>query len=162
MVNRKQIDLEKFKEEIDRVWSLSLIEKGVLESFLELFLAGKNTEIKKVEHLLNDETEELLELLNDREVINYVTENWDFIASDDESDLVDALDILNFDWSSKITDADMIKSLEEDGWSVKYDYKYPKHQGDIVTQSDLEEMTELFLNLSQQKRSEIINNLKNV
>ena len=100
--------------------------------------------------------------MNDREVINYVTENWDFISPEDESDLVDALDNLNFDWSSKITDADMIKSLEEDGWSVKYDYKYPKHQGDIVTQSDLEEMTELFLNLSQQKRSEIINNLKNV
>ena len=162
MVNRKQIELDRFKEEIDRVWSLSLIEKEVLESFLELFLAGKNTEVKKVEHLLNDETGELLELLNDREVINYVTENWDFISPEDESDLVDALDNLNFDWSSKITDADMIKSLEEDGWSVKYDYKYPKHQGDIVTQSDLEEMTELFLNLSQQKRSEIINNLKNV
>ena len=162
MVNRKQIELDRFKEEIDRVWSLSLIEKEVLESFLELFLAGKNTEIKKVEHLLNDETEELLELLNDRGVINYVTENWNFIASDDESGLVDALDDLNFDWSSKITDADMIKSLEEDGQSVKYDYKYPKHQGDIVTQSDLEEMTELFLNNSPQKRSEIINNLKNV
>ena len=111
---------------------------------------------------MNDETEELLELLNDREVINYVTENWNFIASDDESGLEDALEDLKFNWSSKITDADMIKSLEEDGWSVKYDYKYPKHQGDIVTQSDLEEMTELFLNLSQQKRSEITNNLKNV
>ena len=162
MVNRKQIELDKFKEDISKTWQLSVVENSALESFLELFLAGKNHEIKKVEHLLNDETEELLELLNDREVINYVTENWNFIASDDESDLVDALDNLNFDWSSKITDADMIKSLEEDGWSVKYDYKYPKHQGDIVTQSDLEEMTELFLNLSQQKRSEIINNLKNV
>ena len=162
MVNRKQSELDRFKEEIDRVWSLSLIEKEVLESFLELFLAGKNTEIKKVEHLLNDETEELLELLNDREVLDYAIDLGGFIASDDESGLVDALDDLKFNWSSKITDADMIKSLEEDGWSVKYDYKYPKHQGDIVTQSDLEEMTELFFNLSQQKRSEIINNLKNV
>ena len=161
MVNRKQIELDRFKEEIDRVWSLSLIEKEVLESFLELFLAGKNNELAKVSCLLNDETEELLELLNDREVINYVTENWNFIASDDESDLEDALDNLNFDWSSKITDADMIKSLEEDGWSVKYDYKYTKPQGDTVTKTDLEEMTKLFLNLSQQKRGEIINNLKN-
>ena len=31
---------------------------------------------------------------------------------------------------------------------------------DIVTQSDLEEMTELFLNLSTQKRNEVINSLK--
>ena len=162
MINRKQVELDRFKEEIDRVWKLSIVEQDVLCSFLNLFLAGKNTEIKKVEHLINDETEELLKLLNDREVLDYAIDLGGFIASDDESGLEDALEDLKFNWSSKITDADMIKSLEEDGWSVKYDYKYPKHQGDIVTQSDLEEMTELFLNLSQQKRSEIINNLKNV
>ena len=162
MTNRKPKDTEDILEFVKSKWKLSIQEFDVLESVLDIFQAGKNTEVKKVEHLLNDETEELLELLNDREVINYVTENWNFIASDDESGLEDALEDLKFNWSSKITDADMIKSLEEDGWSVKYDYKYPKHQGDIVTQSDLEEMTELFLNLSQQKRSEIINNLKNV
>ena len=162
MESRKPKDTEDILEFVKSKWKLSIQEFDVLESVLDIFQAGKNTEVKKVEHLLNDETEELLELLNDREVINYVTENWNFIASDDESGLEDALEDLKFNWSSKITDADMIKSLEEDGWSVKYDYKYPKHQGDIVTQSDLEEMTELFLNLSQQKRSEIINNLKNV
>ena len=162
MVLRKQNEIDKFIEFIDREWKLSIVEQEVLDSFLNLFLAGKNTEIKKVEHLLNYETEELLKLLNDREVIDYAIDLGGFIASDDESGLEDALEDLKFNCSSKITDADMIKSLEEDGWSVKYDYKYPKHQGDIVTQSDLEEMTELFLNLSQQKRSEIINNLKNV
>ena len=162
MESRKPKDTEDILEFVKSKWKLSIQEFDVLESVLDIFQAGKNTEVKKVEHLLNDEIEELLELLNDREVINYVTENWNFIASDDESGLEDALEDLKFNWSSKITDADMIKSLEEDGWSVKYDYKYPKHQGDIVTQSDLEEMTELFLNLSQQKRSEIINNLKNV
>ena len=82
--------------------------------------------------------------------------------SDDESDLVDALKDLNFRWIDKVSDEDMIKSLEDDGWNVTMDDFYPRHQADIVTQSDLEEMTELFLNLSQQKRSEIINNLKNV
>ena len=98
MINRKQIELDRFKEEIDRVWSLSLNEKEVLDSFLELFLAGKNTEIKKVEHLLNDETEELLELLNDREVLDYAIDLGGFIASDDESGLVDALDDLKYDF----------------------------------------------------------------
>ena len=161
MINRKQVELDRFKEEIDRVWKLSIVEQDVLCSFLNLFLAGKNTEIKKVEHLINDETEELLKLLNDREVLDYAIDLGGFIASDDESGLVDALDDLNFEWIEKVTDTDMIKSLEDDGWNVTMDDIYPRHQADIVTQSDLEEMTELFLNLSQQKRNEMINNLKN-
>ena len=158
MVNRKQIELDRFKEEIDRVWSLSLIEKEVLESFLELFLAGKNTEIKKVEHLLNDETEELLELLNDREVLDYAIDLGGFIASDDESGLVDALDDLKYDFSEKLDLDEHIEIVEDHGYNVTE--LRVKHQADIVTQSDLEEMTELFLNLSQQKRSDVINNLK--
>ena len=162
MTNRKQIELDRFKEEIDRVWKLSIVEQDVLCSFLNLFLAGKNTEIKKVEHLLNDETEELLEMLNDRIVLDYAIDLGGFIASDDEDGLEEALDDLKFNWVGKVTDTDMIKSLENDGWNVTMDDFYPRHQDDIVTQSDLEEMTELFLNLSQQKRSEMINNLKNV
>ena len=157
MVNRKQIDLEKFKEEIDRVWSLSLIEKGVLESFLELFLAGKNTEIKKVEHLLNDETEELLELLNDREVINYVTENWDFIASDDESGLVDALDDLKYDFSEQLGLEEHIEIVEDNGYQVleaKDSYK------DIVSQAMAQEWMELFEEMTMQQRDLYINQIR--
>ena len=90
-------------------------------------MAGKNDELKKVDCLLNNEIEDLLELLNDRQVINYVTEKWDFILSDDESDLVDALKDLNFRWIDKVSDEDMIKSLENDGWSVEFDYNYPRH-----------------------------------
>ena len=45
MVNRKQVELDRFKKEIDRVWSLSLNEMETLDSVLNLFLAGENTEI---------------------------------------------------------------------------------------------------------------------
>ena len=157
MVNRKQIELGRFKEEIDRVWSLSLIEKEVLESFLELFLAGKNTEIKKVEHLLNDETEELLELLNDREVINYVTENWDFIASDDESDLVDALKDLSYDFSEQLGLEDHIEIVEDHGYQVletKDSYK------DIVSQAMAHQWMELFEEMTMQQRDLYINQIR--
>ena len=41
MTNRKQVELDRFKEEIDRVWSLSLNEKEVLDSFLNLFFGGE-------------------------------------------------------------------------------------------------------------------------
>ena len=159
MENRKPKDTEDILEFVKSKWKLSIQEFDVLESVLVIFQAGDKREIDKIEHLVNDETEELLELLNDREVINYVTENWDFIASDDESGLVDALDDLKFNWVEKVTDTDMIKSLEDDGWNVTIDDFYPRHQADIVTQSDLEEMTELFLNNSQQKRSEMINKM---
>ena len=159
MVNRKQIELERFLEDINNTWQLSVIEQDVLDSFLNLFLAGKNTEIKKIEYLLNDETEDLLKLLNDREVINYVTENWNFIASDDESDLVDALGDLNYDFSEQLDLDEHIEIVEDHGYIVNE--LRVKHQADIVTQSDLEEMTDLFLNLSPQKRSKAINNLKN-
>ena len=157
MVNRKQIELDRFKEEIDRVWSLSLIEKEVLESFLELFLAGKNTEIKKVDYLLNDEIENLLELLNDRQIINYVTENWDFISPEDESDLVDALDNLNFDWIEKCDFDKMVQYIEENGYSVEEEVF---GNMDIVTQSQLQELQELFLNLSTQEREKLLNKIR--
>ena len=162
MINRKQVELDRFKEEIDRVWKLSIVEQDVLCSFLNLFLAGKNTEIKKVEYLLENEIEDLLNTLNERDLIRYAERNLDMIDAGNKDGLEEALDDLNFRWVNKVSDKDMIKSLENDGWSVEFDYNYPRHQADIVTQSDLEEMTELFLNLSQQKRSEMINNLKNV
>ena len=158
MVLRKQNEIDKFIEFIDREWKLSIVEQEVLDSFLNLFLAGKNTEIKKVEHLLNDETEELLKLLNDREVLDYAIDLGGFIASDDESGLVDALDDLKYDFSEKLDLDEHIEIVEDHGYNVTE--LRVKHQADIVTQSDLEEMTELFLNLSPQKRNEIINNLK--
>ena len=160
MVNRKQIGLERFLEDINKTWKLSIMEHGVLNDVFNLLLAGKNTEIKKVENLLNDETEELLKLLNDREVIDYVTETWDFIASNDEDGLEEALDKLNFNFVEKISDTDMIDSLKNDGWSVTMNTVYPRYKDDIVTQSNLLEMTDLFLNLSLQKQNEIINNLR--
>lgn len=141
-------------------WNLTIREEDILDSVLILFSAQKIKELNKVEHLVNNETERLLKLLNDREVIDYVTENWKFIAHDDEDGLEEALDDLDFNWIEKVTDTDMINSLKNDGWSVEYDYNYPKHQNDIVTQSDLEEMTELFLKADFSKRQEIINTLK--
>ena len=118
MINRKQIELDRFKEEIDRVWSLSLNEKEVLDSFLELFLAGENTEIKKVEHLLNDETEELLSLLSSYEIENYACEQFDLISKKWEGDLVDALHDLDYDFSEKISLEDHIEIVEDHGYQV--------------------------------------------
>lgn len=41
MVIRKQVDLDRFKEEIDREWKLSIVEMERLDSLLNLLLARK-------------------------------------------------------------------------------------------------------------------------
>lgn len=157
MINRKQIELDRFKEEIDRVWKLSIVEQEVLDSFLNLFLAGKNTEIKKVEHLLNDETEELLKLLNDREVLDYAIDLGGFIASDDENDLVYALKDLSYDFSEQLGLEDHIEIVEDHGYSVleaKDCYK------DIVSQAMAKEWLELFESMTIQQRELYINQIR--
>ena len=158
MTNRKQIQLDRFKEEINRVWSLSIIENEVIDSILNLFLTGENNKIKQIEHLLNDETEQLLTTLIDRDVINYVTDNWEFITPDDKSGLEDALDDLYFDWISKVDCDDMADYLEKRGYSVEEESNDKEY--DIITTMQLEEMTELFLSADNSKREEIINKLK--
>lgn len=162
MVLRKQNEIDKFIEFIDKEWSLSVNEETVLESVFNLFLAGKNTEIKKVEHLLNDETEELLASLSESAIIRYAENELDLISDQDEGSLVDALEDLNFKWSNKVDIEDFDDGeIAEEFYGRDLD-RFCNNRYDIVTQSDLEEMTELFLNLSPQKRNEMINNLKNV
>ena len=41
MVNRKQVELDRFKEIIDREWKLSIVEMERLDSLLNLLLARK-------------------------------------------------------------------------------------------------------------------------
>ena len=159
MENRKPKDTEDILEFVKSKWKLSIQEFDVLESVLDIFLAGKNTEVKKVEHLLNDEIEELLELLNDREVINYVTENWDFIASDDESDLVDALKDLSYDFSEQLGLEEHIEIVEDHGYQVletKDSYK------DIVSQAMAHQWMELFEEMTMQQRDLYINQIRGV
>ena len=120
-------------------------------------MAGENNKIKQIEHLLNDETEQLLTTLIDREVIDYVTDNWEFIAPDDESGLEDALDDLDFNWIDKVDCDDMVDYLEENDYSVD---KESKEVYNIVTTMQLEEITELFLSADNSKREETINKLK--
>jgi glutamyl-tRNA reductase len=76
-----------------------LQEFDVLESVLDIFQAGNKREIEKIEHLINDETEELLSLLSSYEIENYACEQFDLISKKWEGDLVDALHDLNYDFS---------------------------------------------------------------
>ena len=140
-------------------WDLTVNEEELLDSVLLTFSAQNIEKQKQLTHLINDETEELLEMLNDRIVLDYAIDLGGFIASDDESGLVDALDDLKYDFSEKLDLDEHIEIVEDHGYNVTE--LRVKHQADIVTQSQLEELTDLFLSADLNKRQEIINSFKN-
>ena len=157
MTNRKPKDTEDILEFVKSKWKLSIQEFDVLESVLDIFQAGKNTEVKKVEHLLNDETEELLSLLSSYEIENYACEQFDLISKKWEGDLVDALEELGYNFSEKVSLEEHIEIVEDHGYQVletKDSYK------DIVSQAMAHQWMELFEEMTMQQRDLYINQIR--
>ena len=143
MVNRKEKQLQEFKELINRDWQLSLDEDEFLDSVLSLLLSR---ETKKAAEIVNffysEEWENLLDMIPDYYISNYASFNLNMIEEGDCE----------------------VKSLEDfDDDEIKEEY-FDRfdivHSGDIVTDMNLEEMSELFLSFSPQKQQDIINFLK--
>lgn len=143
MTNRTNKKLEEFKELIDRDWQLSLEEDEFLDSVLNLLLSR---ETKKAAEIVNffysEEWENLLDMIPDYCINNYASFNLNMIEEGDCE----------------------VKSLEDfDDDEIKEEY-FDRfdivHSGDIVTDMNLEEMSELFLSFSPQKQQDIINFLK--
>lgn len=143
MTNRTNKQLEDFKELIDREWQLNLNEDEFLDSVLNLLLSR---ETKKAAEIINlfysEEWESLLDMIPDYYISNYASFNLNMIEEGDCE----------------------VKSLEDfDDDEIKEEY-FDRfdivHSGDIVTDMNLEEMSELFLSFSPQKQQDIINFLK--
>ena len=143
MVNRREKQLQEFKELINRDWQLSLDEDEFLDSVLNLLLSR---ETKKAAEIINlfysEEWESLLDMIPDYYISNYASFNLNMIEEGDCE----------------------VKSLEDfDDDEIKEEY-FDRfdivHSGDIVTDMNLEEMSELFLSFSPQKQQDIINFLK--
>ena len=143
MVNRREKQLQEFKELINRDWQLSLDEDEFLDSVLNLLLSR---ETKKAAEIVNffysEEWESLLDMIPDYYINNYASFNLNMIEEGDCE----------------------VKSLEDfDDDEIKEEY-FDRfdivHSGDIVTDMNLEEMSELFLSFSPQKQQDIINFLK--
>ena len=143
MTNRTNKKLEEFKELIDRDWQLSLEEDEFLDSVLNLLLSR---ETKKAAEIINlfysEEWESLLDMIPDYYISNYTSFNLNMIEEGDCE----------------------VKSLEDfDDDEIKEEY-FDRfdivHSGDIVTDMNLEEMSELFLSFSPQKQLDLINFLK--
>ena len=157
MTNRKPKDTEDILEFVKSKWKLTLQEFDVLESILDIFQASDKREIDKIAHLVNDETEKLLNLLSSYEIENYACEQFDLISKKWEGDLVDALHDLDYDFSEKISLEDHIEIVEDHGYQVletKDSYK------DIVAQAMAQEWMELFEEMTMQQRDLYINQIR--
>ena len=121
------------------------------------FSGGDKREIDKIEHLVNDETEKLLNLLSSYEIENYATEEFNLVSATDEGDLVDALHDLNYDFSEKLSLEKHIEIVEDHGYQVletKDSYK------DIVSQAMAHQWMELFEEMTMQQRDLYINQIR--
>ena len=157
MENRKYKDTEDILEFIKSKWKLTLQEFDVLESVLDIFQAGDKREVDKIEHLVNDETERLLNLLSSYEIQNYATEEFNLVSATDEGDLVDALNDLNYNFSEKLSLEEHIEIVEDNGYQVletKDSYR------DIVSQAMAQEWMELFEDMTMQQRELYINQIR--
>ena len=159
MENRKYKDTEDILEFVKSKWKLSIQEETVLEGILRNFFAQNKEEIDKLDYLINDETELLLNLLSSYEIENYACEQFDLISKKWEGDLVDALHDLDYDFSEKISLEDHIEIVEDHGYQVletKDSYK------DIVSQAMAHQWMELFEEMTLQQRELYINKIKGV
>ena len=157
MENRKYKDTEDILEFVKSKWKLSIQEETVLEGILHNFLAQNKEEIDKLDYLINDETELLLNLLSSYKIENYACEQFDLISKKWEGDLVDALHDLDYDFSEKISLEDHIEIVEDHGYQVletKDSYK------DIVSQAMAHQWMELFEEMTMQQRDLYINQIR--
>ena len=157
MENRKYKDVKDILDFIKSKWKLSIQEETVLDSILNVFSAQNKKEIEKIEYLINDETESLLNLLSSYEIENYACEQFDLISKKWEGDLVDALHDLDYDFSEKISLEDHIEIVEDHGYQVletKDSYK------DIVSQAMAHQWMELFEEMTMQQRDLYINQIR--
>ena len=157
MENRKYKDTEDILEFVKSKWKLSIQEETVLEGILRNFFAQNKEEIDKLDYLINDETELLLNLLSSYKIVNYACEQFDLISKKWEGDLVDALHDLDYDFSEKISLEDHIEIVEDHGYQVletKDSYK------DIVSQAMAHQWMELFENMTMQQRDLYINQIR--
>ena len=145
MVNRKEKQLQEFKELINRDWQLSLDEDEFLDSVLNLLLSR---ETKKAAEIVNffysEEWESLLELIPEYPIKNYAEFHYDMVEEDD----IIEKKLCEFD------DEELLEECDERGLSKI-------ESADIVTEMNLSEMTDLFLSFSPQKQNDAINLLKN-
>jgi hypothetical protein len=146
MENRTDNQVEDILDFILDKFDLSVTEEELVESFLEIL---RKRDIKKQEqltYLLDDETECLLQTIKEKDIKDFAEKYLDMV---DEDDIEDCKKLKDYN------DDDLLDEVE----SRDLNWQDYDSDMDIVTQSQLEEMTEKFLNLSIKERDNLIKSM---
>ena len=133
---------------INNISELSSIQEEILDFVLICFSANKTKEINSLNKLLNEDTYNFLKLLDQSDILDYASEQFDLIQNR-KYILVNALEDMNYKFIEAVDEDDMVEYLENCGYSVSGD---KEDNLDIVTQSDLDELVSNFLSADFEKR----------
>jgi len=144
MTNRKEIDLERFISEIDYTWKLSITETELLEEVLNIIKRG-------------DDITDLSEFI-EYFVLKDYSEILDFIPSSYKEDWAEWNGYKDEDDCEEKT----IEDFDDDEVEQEYFDRFDKtnYRIDIVTDSQFNEMSDLFLSLSFTEREKLLNKLR--
>ena len=160
MENRKLKDVEDILDFIKSKWKLSINEDEVLDSVLNLFSAQKTKEIEQISYLIDNEEDDLLRTLYQRGIEYYACDEFNLVSSSSEDDLVDALEKLDYDFTSEVSDEEMVRSLEDIGYTVVWDRDDLGNEFDSVDQVLYQDIYEKFESLNvfdrERLRNEVI------
>lgn len=117
MKNRTNKDVEEIMDFILDRFDLSVPEEDLVDSFLEILRERNVEKQKQLSHLLYEETEELLELLNGYEIQRFAERHFDMVAECDEceelkdyddDDLLDEVESRDLNWQDYDSDIDIV------------------------------------------------------
>lgn len=152
---RKNKDVENILNYTKELWYLTINEEDVLETVLHSFLAGDEKILKQIGYLCDGDIEDLLETLKKGDIQEYAEEELGMVSEEDEDDLVEALRYLNFDFIKEVSDSNMIKSLEADGWIISDGDYEMKYHYDLVDNNLITDIEEVFNNLNTSDRQRL-------
>lgn len=143
MTQRKEKHVQDFIEEINRIWQLSINEEDFLKTVLKLVQKRESDDTYElVENYLAEKYTKIIDIIPNSYIRDFAEDYLDMVDEDDcKCDL------------EYFSDYDILKECEERGIDVV------ESSFDIVTDSQVSEMMDLFLSFSPQKRQDVINDL---
>ena len=143
MTGRTETQLEIFLSEINRDWKLSVIEEKALSSILNLFLAGDLHTVSQVWHCATGDTENLLKEIGSSDVTRFAERHLGMVHEDYCDDCEECGELSDYDDKEIIAEF-YGRELERFGVN------------DIITESNLAELTDNFLSADFYHREYIL------
>jgi hypothetical protein len=146
MTIRKEKHIEGFIEQVDRQWKLSINEEDFLDSVFNLILQGETNKVANIVNLYYEGNyEELLELIPNSDIEYYAQKSLGLID----------------DWDCDCKEQKTLEDSDDDEIKEEYFDRFKEYRnGNIVSDLNFDEMSNLFLSLTPQKQLEIIESLK--